>query len=101
LETDFNEVWRILALNPRTEGIDQQKLGTRVNEGVMLASSKQALDFRRSLAAIWRTLSRDFSDPYRPELHYMRGPGPKWREKHGEAEAAVGVELAPLTEITA
>jgi hypothetical protein len=21
-------------------------------------------------------------DPYRPELYYMRGPGPKWREKH-------------------
>jgi hypothetical protein len=21
-------------------------------------------------------------DPYRPELHYMRGPGPKWREVH-------------------
>jgi hypothetical protein len=21
-------------------------------------------------------------DPYRPELHYMRGPGPRWREKH-------------------
>ena len=21
-------------------------------------------------------------DPYRPELHYMRGPGPKWREKN-------------------
>jgi hypothetical protein len=21
-------------------------------------------------------------DPYCPELHYMRGPGPKWREKH-------------------
>jgi hypothetical protein len=21
-------------------------------------------------------------DPYRPELHYMRGPGPKWRTKH-------------------
>jgi hypothetical protein len=20
--------------------------------------------------------------PYRPELHYMRGPGPKWQEKH-------------------
>jgi hypothetical protein len=19
---------------------------------------------------------------YRPELHYMRGPGPKWHEKH-------------------
>ena len=20
--------------------------------------------------------------PYRPELHYMRGPGPKWNAKH-------------------
>jgi hypothetical protein len=24
---------------------------------------------------------------YRPELHYMRGPGPKWREKQGLARA--------------
>ena len=22
------------------------------------------------------------SNPYRPEQHYMRGPGPKWRAKH-------------------
>jgi hypothetical protein len=21
-------------------------------------------------------------DPYRPELHYMRGPGPMWHAKH-------------------
>jgi hypothetical protein len=21
-------------------------------------------------------------DAYRPKLHYMRGPGPKWQEKH-------------------
>ena len=24
---------------------------------------------------------------YHPELHYMRGPGPKWREKHGQPAA--------------
>ena len=24
---------------------------------------------------------------YRPEDHYMRGPGPKWREKHFRASA--------------
>jgi hypothetical protein len=24
-------------------------------------------------------------DPYRPELHYMRGPGPKWHAKHRAA----------------
>jgi hypothetical protein len=22
------------------------------------------------------------SNPYRPELHYMRGPGPKWHAKY-------------------
>lgn len=21
---------------------------------------------------------------YRPELHYMRGPGPKWQERHAD-----------------
>jgi hypothetical protein len=30
----------------------------------------------------WRRLTASLFDPYRPELHYMRGPGPKWREKH-------------------
>jgi hypothetical protein len=34
------------------------------------------------LAETLRTLKGDFFNPYRPELHYMRGPGPKWREKH-------------------
>jgi hypothetical protein len=25
---------------------------------------------------------RGLFDPYRPERHYMRGPGPKWHAKH-------------------
>ncbi|MCS3452710.1 MULTISPECIES: hypothetical protein [Bradyrhizobium] len=29
-------------------------------------------------------------DPYRPELHYMRGPGPKWHAKHAVRAAAAG-----------
>jgi hypothetical protein len=32
----------------------------------------------------WRRLAAPLFDPYRPELHYMRGPGPKWREKHAQ-----------------
>lgn len=32
--------------------------------------------------AKWRKLIADVRDPYRPELHYMRGLGPKWRAKH-------------------
>ena len=35
----------------------------------------------------FKTFWRQFFDrafrPYRPELHYMRGPGPAWRAKHG------------------
>jgi hypothetical protein len=31
-----------------------------------------------------RGVVRGFIRPrYRPELHYMRGPGPKWIERHG------------------
>jgi hypothetical protein len=30
----------------------------------------------------WRSLKKGIFDAYRPELHYMRGPGPKWRQKH-------------------
>jgi hypothetical protein len=32
-------------------------------------------------------LLRSLLDPYRPELHYMRGPGPKWHAKHRPAPA--------------
>ena len=32
------------------------------------------------IAELWHMLRRAF-DPYRPEHHYMRGPGPKWQEK--------------------
>ena len=33
-------------------------------------------------------LARSLFDPYRPELHYMRGPGPKWHAKHDRVPAA-------------
>ena len=36
----------------------------------------------------WQRLRASLFDPYRPELHYMRGPGPKWREKHKQGLGA-------------
>jgi hypothetical protein len=39
-----------------------------------------ALKLCTKLANYWRTVLSDHG--YRPELHYMRGPGPKWREAH-------------------
>ena len=37
---------------------------------------------RDTAAGRYHRLAAALFDPYRPELHYMRGPGPKWREKH-------------------
>jgi hypothetical protein len=34
------------------------------------------------IAALVRAIVKHIFDPYRPELHYMRGPGPKWHERH-------------------
>jgi hypothetical protein len=44
-----------------------------------ISSRGRVLD---AMAQRWRRLAGLLFDPYRPELHYMRGPGPKWREKH-------------------
>ena len=33
---------------------------------------------------------------YRPEAHYMRGPGPKWREKHGQNGEVAGFVQRPV-----
>jgi hypothetical protein len=34
--------------------------------------------------------------PYRPELHYMRGPGPKWHVKHDPSAASLDGASRPL-----
>ena len=41
-----------------------------------------ACETRQRLFAAIRVRIQDVFDPYRPELYYMRGPGPRWREKH-------------------
>ena len=38
--------------------------------------------FIPTLVRLWQGLKRDLADSYRPERHYMRGPGPKWHAKH-------------------
>jgi hypothetical protein len=65
-----------------------------------MANSK-APSLIRTIALLWRTLVEDVADPYRPELHYMRGPGPKWREKHGIVQHAGRPGVAGLVEATA
>ena len=54
------------------------RLGNKVQTGGPVLSAEFAELLR---------LARSLFDPYRPELHYMRGPGPKWHAKHALAPA--------------
>jgi hypothetical protein len=42
---------------------------------------------RAAVANAWQAAMADPTDRYRPEAHYMRGPGPKWRAKHAPASS--------------
>jgi hypothetical protein len=51
----------------------------------MLATQASSARLRRRMNVVmtsWNKLIRSARDNYRPELHYMRGPGPKWHAKH-------------------
>jgi hypothetical protein len=39
------------------------------------------------IASALQGLVTDLFDPYRPELYYMRGPGPRWHKKHARDNA--------------
>ena len=48
---------------------------------------------RSAVSALAKFLSSSWDGPvgkYRPEDHYMRGPGPKWREKHVLGRTSAG-----------
>ena len=49
------------------------------------ASGRAGQSGLSSFRAFWRHFFATAFHPYRPELHYMRGPGPAWRAKYGEA----------------
>jgi hypothetical protein len=41
-----------------------------------------------ALVELWHDLVHDLLNPYHPEQHYMRGPGPAWQAKHAPAQSA-------------
>jgi len=52
----------------------------------------------RDLAKTVRELRRTFGGAfasYRPDLHYMRGPGPKWHAKHSGLATTTSPIAAP------
>jgi hypothetical protein len=66
--------------------------GKRVRVHARMASVLVSL-LRSALSSVVTFLGPSWDGPvrkYRPEDHYMRGPGPKWREKHALNRASVG-----------
>jgi hypothetical protein len=49
---------------------------------ILHASNPGMAELGAPLAAVWRRLAAIFAGRYRPERHYMRGPGPKWQQSH-------------------
>ena len=58
-------------------------MGT-ANRKVPGSEGRRMRGSRADMAEFVRAL-RTLVDPYRPEQHYMRGPGPKWHAKHAPA----------------
>ncbi|MCA6109301.1 hypothetical protein [Bradyrhizobium cenepequi] len=44
--------------------------------------ARKAAESASDFASVVHNLIMDVRDSYRPELHHMRGPGPKWRAEH-------------------
>ena len=54
----------------------------RIPDAIRLSGFARTAESVSDFAGVVRNLILDIRDSYRPEVHYMRGPGPKWRAKH-------------------
>lgn len=61
----------------------------RERGGVMKGFSPTNRPLGGMIVAVSVSLLTDLFGAYRPERHYMRGPGPKWREKHAARTIAL------------
>lgn len=65
-------------------------MGHHVSQTSFTASALVSL-LRKVAAAVVTFLGPSWDGPrrtYQPHRHYMRGPGPKWREKHARSRAS-------------
>jgi hypothetical protein len=53
-----------------------------VNANTLSGFARKSAESVSDFASVVRNLILDVRDSYRPEVHCMRGPGPKWHAKH-------------------
>ena len=57
--------------------------------GKVTSSTSSPATMFRIVVQRWQKQMSCLFDPYRPELHYMRGPGPQCRAKYSLSEHAL------------
>jgi hypothetical protein len=72
--------------------VDRDMIWTRSTVPIRVV---RAPDLAADLGDLFRDIATALLDPYRPELHYMRGPGPKWRAKHAPVQARENRAMLP------
>jgi hypothetical protein len=50
---------------------------------------RKTVELGSDVAGAVRNLIMDVCDSYRPEMHYMRGPGPKWRARLAPVKVSI------------
>lgn len=68
----------------------------------MAKAATRMPSLRAAAADLWHALTSGLFNTYHPERHYMRGPGPKWREKYGQvAPSTADVSFSQMTQAAA
>jgi hypothetical protein len=66
-----------------------------------MASRSKSPSIGKAVAEVWFAVTSQLFDSYRPERHYMRGPGPKWRAKHAQPNMTSEPDLGGMVKIAA
>ena len=66
-----------------------------------MAKNRKNPTIGKAVADLWQTVTTDLFGTYRPERHYMRGPGPKWRAKHATMTVTSEPDLGGMAKASA
>ena len=71
-------------------------MATIISAPLSRPTTKREATLLAEFSAFWRAFVTKAFNPYRPELHYMRGPGPACRAKQMALSPAVRSMLADI-----
>ena len=66
-----------------------------------MGSKNRTPSIGKAVADLWRSVTAELLTDYRPERHYMRGPGPKWRAKHARKPILAEPDIGGIANIAA